>query len=138
VGGTTISHTALREFVKDTYMRNVRFFGEGSLPETVEMLSDEFFEAWRIRSATRDVFDRPTTLGGPISFCYIDGDHSYDAAHRDFLNTDEFLEPGGFVLFDDSADGSGWEVCRVIEEVKRSGRYEIAAQNPNYMFRKRR
>ena len=49
-----------------------------------------------------DVFGRSFQLGGPISFCYIDGNHTDDLAKRDFENCDRYLEKGGFVLFDDS------------------------------------
>jgi hypothetical protein len=77
------------------------------------------------------------TFGGPIAFAYIDGNHAYDFARRDFENTDRFLVPGGFILFDDSADGSEFEVTRVVQEVLNSDAYEIVAKNPNYLLRKR-
>jgi hypothetical protein len=47
------------------------------------------------------------------------------------------LERGGFILFDDSADSSGWEVRRVAEEVKASGKYHVVIKNPKYLFVKR-
>jgi hypothetical protein len=62
----------------------------------------------RSRSAI-DVFGRNVVLGGSLSFCYIDGNHTYGFAKRDFENKDRFLAPGGFIFFDDSGDGSGWE-----------------------------
>jgi hypothetical protein len=83
------------------------------------------------------VLGRNVQLGGAISFCYIDGNHAYEYAKRDFENCHNFLEPGGFILFDDSADGSGWDVCNVVSEVQRSGRYELVIKNPNYLFRKK-
>lgn len=126
-----------REFVRDSFVRNVRQFSGDDLPYTVELFSDEFFDAWREGREERDVFGRRVRLGGPIGFCYIDGNHSYEYARRDFDNADEFLEPGGFLLFDDSADGSGWEVCQVVAEVQESGRYDLIIKNPNYLFRKR-
>jgi Methyltransferase domain len=76
-------------------------------------------------------------LGGAISFCYIDGNHSYDFAKLDFENCDRFLEKGGFMLFDDSADGSDWDVCKVVQEVIATGRYDLIAKNPNYFFRRK-
>jgi hypothetical protein len=85
-----------------------------------------------------DVFGREVALGGRIGFIYIDGNHSYAGAKLDFELADECLEEGGFMLFDDSGDASGCEVCRVIEEVKATGRYELVIANPNYMFRKLR
>lgn len=131
-----ITHDEYRSFAKDTYSRNVSFFSRLDLPHTIEMLSDEFFAAWRNRSEATDVFGRRVQLGGPVSFCYIDGNHSYEFAKRDFQNCDEFLEKAGFILFDDSADNSEFEVKEVIREIKVSGEYEVVVQNPNYLLRK--
>jgi hypothetical protein len=39
-------------------------------------------------------------------------------------------------LFDDSADGSGFDVCKVVEEVICTKRYALVAKNPNYFFKK--
>ena len=136
VGESMISHADYRTFVRESFIRNVKMFSHGSLPHTVEVLSDEFFAIWGQGRFATDVFGRNNRLGGPISFCYIDGNHNYESARNDFLNTDRFLEPGGFVLFDDSADGSHWEVCRVIEEVKRLPKYKLIVKNPNYLFQK--
>ena len=135
---SAMTHVQYREFVKETYRRNVTTFSSEDLPRTVEAFSDEFFTLWALGKSTEDIFGREITLGGPISFCYIDGNHTYEFAKRDFVNADRFLEKGGFILFDDSADGSGWGVCTVIDEVKSSGRYEVVANNPNYLFRKLR
>jgi len=137
VGDSSILHEEYREFVREGYIRNVRMFSRSDLPYTLEMLSDELFVAWREGQEATDLFGRRIRLGGPLSFCYIDGNHSYDYARRDFENCDQFLVPGGFILFDDSADGSGWEVCRVVAEVEKSGRYELVIKNPNYFFKKR-
>jgi len=141
IAGDTLPHSALthgeyRTFVRDTFIRNVRTFSRDRLPHTIERLSGDFFAAWRRGDEVTDVFDRKVRLGGPVGFVYIDGDHSYAGAKLDFDLADEFLAPGGFILFDDSADGAGWEVSRVIDEVKASGRYELVVANPNYLFRK--
>lgn len=132
----TISQAEYRDFVKATFRRNIETFSRFDPPFTMEMLSDEFFTAWQRAEQRRDIFGREFRLGGPISFCYIDGNHSYAFARRDFENCHRFLETGGFVLFDDSADNSGYEVCRVVREVSEAGQYELVAQNPNYFFRK--
>jgi hypothetical protein len=138
LGDSDVPHAEYRTHVKESFLRNVRLFSRNDLPRTVEMTSDEFFQAWASGWSGTDVFDRPVQLGGPLSFCYIDGNHSYEFARRDFENTDRFLEPGGFVFFDDSADGSGWDVCRVVAEVARRPDYELVIKNPNYLFRKKR
>jgi Methyltransferase domain len=134
---SSIRHTEYKEFVKDTFLRNVRMFSRNDLPYTVEKFSDEFFEAWDREETVQDVFGRNLKLGGPLSFCYIDGNHTYEFVKRDFQNCDAALERGGFLLFDDSADGSGWEVCRLMTEIKARQDYELVSRNPNYLFRKR-
>ena len=132
-----VTHDQYRTFVRDSYLRNARTFCQPDLPYTIEVDSDTFFQRWDATEKAVDVFGRPVDLGGPLSFCYIDGDHTYAFAKRDFENVDRHLSPGGFILFDDSADGSGWEVCRVVEEVLQSGAYEFIVKNPNYLVRKR-
>jgi predicted O-methyltransferase YrrM len=134
---TDIRFNEYRTFVKESFMRNVRFFSGDNLPRAIEMLSDEFFDAWKARGTVEDVFGRETTLGGNFSFCFIDGNHTYQYARRDFEHCDEHLDAGGFLLFDDSTDGSGVGAARVAQEVRRSGRYELIMRNPNYLFRKK-
>ncbi|MBI3663820.1 MAG: class I SAM-dependent methyltransferase [Acidobacteria bacterium] len=135
--GSPLSFVEYRNFVKETYVRNVQMFSRDHLPHSVECSSDEFFDAWRKKLRVRDVFGRDAELGGQISFCYVDGNHSEEFARRDFDNCNEFLAPGGFVLFDDSAKGLPFHgVQRVVAEVSASCRYEMVACNPNHLFRK--
>ncbi|MGP8217167.1 MAG: class I SAM-dependent methyltransferase [Bacteroidia bacterium] len=134
--GSRITNKEYRDFVKGTYMRNVSFFSKDHLPYTIEQFSDDFFKLWKENKTETDVFGRQIQLGGKISFAYIDGNHTYEYAKRDFENVDKYLEPGGFILFDDSADNSHWEVCKVISEIKESGKYEIIINNPNYLVKK--
>ena len=134
---SSVSRAAYREFVKETFVRNVRMFSAGALPHTIEVRSDGFFERWARAEEATDVFGRTARLGGPISFCYIDANHTYAGAKSDFENCDRFLERGGHVLFDDSADGSQFEVNRLVQELRSSPGYELVAKNPNYFFRKR-
>lgn len=137
VGNSLITHDEYRSFVKESFLRNIRLFSRPELPQPVEMTSDEFFAAWRRRDQVKDLLGRPLQLGGPISFAVIDGNHTYEFARRDFQNSDEFLLPGGFIFLDDSSDDSRFEgVRRVVKEVQSSGRYELAARNPHYLFRK--
>jgi hypothetical protein len=137
IGRDGVTHEQYRDFVRGTFLRNVQFFSADRLPHTVELPSDRFFEAWRGGDAVADVFGREVRLGGRISFAYIDGNHTYDYARRDFENCDAFLDPGGFILFDDSADSSTWDVRRVVREALDSGRYELVVKNPNYLIRRR-
>ncbi len=136
-GSSLLTHDEYKHFVKDLYMKNVSSFLPGNIPFTIEQLSDDFFDLWGASSTTNDVFNRSIKLGGDIAFCFIDGNHQYEFAKRDFMNTDMYLIPGGFVLFDDSGDGTDWDVNRLAREIERDERYEIIARNPNYLFRKR-
>ncbi len=131
-----VMHSDYREYVKDSYIRNISIFSRYDMPYTVELFSDEFFDAWNEQRTEEDVVGRPIELGGPISFCFVDGNHSYEYAKRDFENADRHLETNGFILFDDSGDATDWEVCRVVKEVQKSSRYELVARNPNYLFKK--
>lgn len=134
--GSNITHRQYKEFVRDAYKRNISFFSNDRLPYTVEQFSDDFFKSWQENKPVNDVLGRPIQLGGKISFAYIDGNHTYAYAKRDFENADKYLEPGGFILFDDSSDFSKWEVRDVISEIKQTGRYEVIIRNPNYLVKK--
>jgi hypothetical protein len=132
-----VTHDQYRTFVRESYLRNIQMFCKPDFPYTIEADSDTFFQLWSATGNATDVFGRNVEIGGPLSFSYIDGNHAYEFAKRDFVNTDRFLAPGGFIFFDDSADGSGWEVCKVVEEVLKSGSYHLVAKNPNYLVQKR-
>ena len=89
-------------------------------PVPVPYASDEFFTHWE-RS---------------VSFAYIDGDHRIDQARRDFLNVDEVLEVGGFILFDDTAHDAPFGCVALMPEVEATGRYELVSRSPNCLWRK--
>jgi Methyltransferase domain len=91
-----------RDYCVQTYKNNVSLFAARNLPTTIEAFSDDFFQMWDAGAETTDVFGNKVKLGGPISFAYIDGAHTYEAAKKDFENVAKHLLPGGFVLFDDS------------------------------------
>ncbi len=133
----SVTHDVYRAYVRGAFLRSMQTFAANRLPYTIERFSDEFFRRWFTDEKTVDVFDRPVTLGGKIGFCYIDGNHTYEFAKRDFENTDRALVSGGFILFDDSADGSPWEVNQLTREIASGNQYELVSRNPNYLFRKR-
>ncbi len=137
--GTNIPGSAYADFILDTFLRTTLMFSGHDLPASFRLTSDEFFDAWRAGAEMTDLFGHPFRLGGPLSFCYIDGDHTFEPVRRDFTNCDEFLLPGGFLLFDDSGSEADWpEVLQVIRLVLDTGRYEVVFQNPNYLLKKRR
>jgi hypothetical protein len=54
---------------------------------------------------------------------------------QDFLNCDDFLEIGGFILFDDSTL-TEFGVHRLMPEIIAEGRYKLIATNPYHLFQK--
>ncbi len=131
------SSDAYRRYAQEVFRMNTALFSERRMPYTIQTYSNRFFELWRLGSTAKDVFGRSITLGGSISFAYIDGAHTYDAALGDFRGVDQHLSPGGFILFDDSADDGAFEVPRVMAEVKQNPAYELVFKTPHYFFRKK-
>jgi len=126
----------MREFVRDSFLRNTKFFSRDRLPHTIEIFSDDFFEHWKENAEISDVFNRTVRCGGPVSFAYIDGNHEYEFVKRDFENVNEFLVKNGFIFFDDSAAHIDCGIRDFVKEVKRRNDYEVVIKNPNYLFRK--
>lgn len=135
--GGLVPFEAYRAHVIETFRQNVMLFSGDRLPHHIDLSSDAFFAAWDARKECTDYFGRPVHLGGPIAFAYIDGDHTYGQSKKDFENVDRYLEPGGFIVFDDSADFSQWGSKRTAQEAAALKRYEVVAKNPNYCIRKR-
>jgi hypothetical protein len=136
IDGSEVAFDDYRSHVIDTFRRNVTLFSSDRLPHHIELGSDAFFSAWRAAENRIDWFGNRVQLGGPISFAYIDGDHSYEQSKRDFENVDRFLEIGGFIIFDDSADSGDFGCKRTAREVAIGGRYELVDKSPNYCLRK--
>ena len=136
LGDSNVSHAIYKKFVKESFKRNVELFSFYNLPFPIVAVSDDFFELWGKNVTTQDIFERNIKLGGAISFAFIDGNHTYDFAKRDFENTDKFLEIGGYILFDDSADNSGFECRHLMKEIETNPDYELVIKNPNYLFKR--
>tara|TARA_B100000795_G_scaffold256472_1_gene228947 strand:+ start:1218 stop:1982 length:765 start_codon:yes stop_codon:yes gene_type:complete len=136
------SAESYRQYIKDQYINNAHFWFEGNLPTSFEMDSDTFFKSWRQGQPKVDLFGAERTMGGCISFCYLDGDHGYVQVKKDFDNVDKILEVGGYIYFDDSdrLHRDGGEVVNgcylAVKEALKSKRYEQVLRNPNYLLRK--
>jgi hypothetical protein len=135
IANSPILFSDYKTFVRDSYVRNIRMFSPEDLPYTIEMKADEFFDAWKDRKRCADVLGRTLDLGGPISFCYIDGNHTYEHAKKDFLNCDAYLEIGGFILFDDSTL-TEFGVYKLMPEIMKLSGYRLVAMNPYHLFEK--
>jgi hypothetical protein len=125
-----------RDYLKESFIRNVRFFNPDADIKSSDLGSDEFFEAWQSKTELPNLHGGTFIPGGQIGFAYIDGNHKYDYAKRDFENVDKILVKGGFILFDDSADYTNWGSKIVAQEAVKSGRYKIVRKNPHYFVEK--
>jgi hypothetical protein len=137
IDGAGLTYPEYAAYVRASFVRNVEFFSGSNRPFAIESSSEEFFRKWERGETATDLFGRAARLGGPIAFCYLDGVHSIAAARREFESVDHWLDAGGFILFDDSADSSPFGLDRLMRDIASSGRYELVQQNPNYFFRKR-
>lgn len=136
-GRTDVLRSDYSAYMKQAYINAARLLHPQRLPYAFHQDSDTFFANWRKNAAAEDVFGRTTSTGGPIAFAYIDGDHSFTQAKKDFENTAEFLLPGGFILLDDSADGLPFGSAKMIQEIKKDKRFSVVMKNENYLVRKR-
>ncbi len=80
-----VSHADIRDYVMQSFVRSVRRFNGEDLPFTIEATSDEFFQQWSGNAEVQDVFARDVSLGGPLGFCFVDGNHSEEYALRSSL-----------------------------------------------------
>ncbi|KAA3615768.1 MAG: class I SAM-dependent methyltransferase [Calditrichaeota bacterium] len=135
-GNKNIRRENYVRFTKSQFKNNALFFSSHNMPASFHLSSNLFFSYWKEGSAMRDIFGNESRLGGPLSFVYIDGDHSYEQCRKDFQNADIFLGHGGFLLLDDSADGGIFGSSQVAKEVEAHSDYELIMKNPNYLFKK--
>ncbi len=126
-----------REYVKEVFKMNSSVFSDHRKPYAFEGFSSKFFELWWAEATVTDVFGRAIKLGGPISFAYVDGAHTYEGIRGDFLAVDRYLLPGGFILFDDTGYGSPFQCRNLMPEIMANPAYECILKRPNYLFRKK-
>jgi predicted O-methyltransferase YrrM len=65
----------------------------------------------------------------PLDLVFIDGDHSYDAAKRDFECIEHWLAEKAIVIFHDTVAAAG--VCRLMGEILGTCRYRLAGHVRN-------
>jgi methyltransferase family protein len=137
IPGSAVQFCRYRDHVIDSFRRNLLLFHFDRLPHHIVGNSDEVFHLWTKKAEVADFFGRSIELGGPVSLAYIDGAHTYEQSRRNFSNVDRFLLPGGFIIFDDSADDSDWGSNRTACEAASRRDYELVAKTPNYCISKR-
>lgn len=136
-GSNTVTRSIYSAYMQDAFIRATQFLHSDRLPHSIHCTSDVFFRHWKKNESVTDVFGRTVTTGGKISFAYIDGDHSYEAARTDFENCAAQLLPGGFILLDDSASSDAFGSAKLANELRTHPDFEVVFTNPNYLLRKR-
>jgi len=141
LGYSNITGEDWGKYVKECFLRNVAFFSKGDLPIVIQEYSNSFFDLWESNQNCKSLFGEEIQLGGPFSFCFIDGNHEYEFVKDDFLHCDAHLVNKGFIMFDDSSKYKGSPgVKRLIKELKENNtfgnKYEIVSINPNYLIKK--
>lgn len=137
--GVVSKHVTLdnwRGYTEQQFIANVSYF-TGRRPLHIKTRSDDFFRQWGEGRKYRDLFGRRVRLGGGIAFAFIDGEHSYDGSKRDAENTLRFLLPGGYMLLDDSYDGTPHQSGRMAIELLAHPLLELVGRYPNMMFKRR-
>lgn len=123
-------------YIKAAFINAAQFLSPHRLPYSFHARSEAFFKEWKNNQTGTDIFGREIKLGGPISFAYIDGGHSYEVAWHDFTNVTEYLVKDGFILLDDSADGSKFGSAKMMHAIKKDKRFKVVDKNPNYLIQK--
>ncbi len=137
-GRSDVLRTDYMAHIKASFVQSAKLLSAHHLPHAIHLDSDRFFEAWNAGKTVVDVFERKTKLGGPIAFAYIDGNHAYDFAKRDFEHVARSLLPGGLVLLDDSAKHQKFGSAKLAQELRENSSFEVIMANPHYLFQKKR
>lgn len=135
-GRDDVLRTNYSVYMKQAFINATQFLNPQNLPHSFHLYSDVFFEKWAAQEIMVDLFGRSITLGGAISFAYIDGGHSYEIAWRDFMNISQFLLKNGYILLDDSADYMNFGSAKMIADIKKDKRFRIVDKKPNYLIQK--
>lgn len=85
--------------------------------EVHKLPSDVFFENYR---------------GGHFDLVFIDGLHSYEQVHRDFLNSLAILNPGGVIVIDDTVPLN--DISALPDMVRAQRSYRASGQNGGPWF----
>ncbi len=135
-GRADIERQDYTSYIRAGFINSLKLFQPKRLPYAFHSTSDAFFSCWGKKELT-DLFGRLKTPTGSISFCYIDGDHSYQGAKDDFENAFRLLDKGGFILMDDTASNLNFGSCKVARELAKDDRVEVVDSENNYLFRKK-
>jgi predicted O-methyltransferase YrrM len=136
-GRPDLLRTDYMRYIRDSYILATKALSGDRLPYSIQSTSAAFFDRWERNEEVSDVFGRRVKLGGPISFAYIDGDHSIEVARNDFNSVAKRLLPGGLVLLDDSAKGLPYGSSAMMGVISAREDFEVVARNPNYLLRKK-
>lgn len=93
------------------FLKNMWLAGVAQIVRPICLLSGEAVAGWN----------------KPISLLWIDGNHEYQAARKDFEMWERFLVLGGILAFHDSID-PGRGPYRVVREILAEGRFSLTRE----------
>lgn len=135
-GKVNVTRLDYVDYLKNAFVNAANLLHPERKPYTCHLPSDTFFEYWNANKEFTDVFQRTFCIEDEISFCYIDGDHSYAQTKKDFENVASKLKVNGFILIDDSAKYMHFGSAKFIKEIEANPNYKIIDNNPNYLIQK--
>jgi len=135
-GSNKISRIEYCNYIKRAFINSINLLHPNRKPYTCHLTSDAFFNIWKTDNKFTDVFNREFKINEEISFCYIDGNHSYEQTKNDFENVGSKLKTNGFILIDDSAKFMNFGSSKFINNIKKDKNYKIVDSNPNFLIQK--
>ena len=135
-GRDDISRTDYETYIRTAFINSINLLHPNRKPFTCHLTSDAFFKIWNTTNEFTDIFNRTFSINKEISFCYIDGNHSFEQTKKDFENVDLKLKINGFIFIDDSAKHLKFGSSTFITEIKKNTKYKVIDNNPNYLIQK--
>lgn len=99
--------------------------------DTFKEFADHLKPVWNLISPIRARSDSlvPDQLPNAIDLAFIDGDHSYTAAAKDFLLLCDRIKSGGTIAFHDTEHFQG--PSRVLGDALTTGRWKLGGRTRN-------
>jgi len=136
-GKKNVLRTNYDAYIKQSYIHACQLLHPDNLPYAYHLSSDAFFHNINNNIKVPDVFNREANFPKKLSFCYIDGNHSYDQTKRDFENVTKLTVKGGFILLDDTANNLNFGSAKFAKELKSNDEFKIISKKQNYLIQKR-
>jgi hypothetical protein len=131
-GRTDVMRKDYSSYIREAFKQSLVLFQPNRLPFSFHALSRNFFKGWG-QAERVDVFHRKHTPAGRLAFCYIDGNHSYEAATEDYENVMRLMLPSGFILLDDTEPHLQFGSVKLRKEIMQDRRVAVISAKKNLL-----